>query len=320
MVGGASKIRRASGRRASFVCGVVRSFLGLRGTRHDLSSETAMTPVGSREVMGMYLAAVIQLNCTADQEANWASARALVRRAAGYGARLVATPENTNYLGPHQEKVRLAETLDGPTCGGFAALARELGIHLLLGSFNEASDDPGRCFNTSVLFGPDGGRLAVYRKIHLFDVDVSDRVRFMESETVRAGEKPVVVETDLGRLGLSICYDLRFPELYALLARDGARLILVPAAFTLTTGKDHWYSLVRARAIETQCYVLAPAQFGPHGDDGLRESYGHALIADPWGQVVAAASDGPGLALAEIDLERVKRVRESMPVADHRRL
>ena len=160
----------------------------------------------------------------------------------------------------------------------------------------------------------------MYRKIHLFDVDVSDKVRFVESDTVKAGEEVVVVETDLGPLGLSICYDLRFPELYARLARSGARVILIPAAFTLTTGKDHWHSLVRARAIETQCYVLAPAQFGPHGDGGLRESYGHALIVDPWGQVVAAASDGPGVALAEIDLERVERIRESMPVADHRRL
>jgi len=268
----------------------------------------------------MYLAGVVQLNCTADSAANWQSAEALVRRAASYGARLVATPENTNYLGPHEEKVRLAEPLDGPTCGRFSALARELGIHLLLGSFNEISDDPRRCYNTSVLFGPDGERLALYRKIHLFDVDVSNKVRFVESDTVKAGEEAVVAETDLGRLGLSICYDLRFPELYARLARDGARLILIPSAFTLTTGKDHWYSLVRARAIETQCYVLAPAQFGPHGDGGLRESYGHALIVDPWGQVVAAASDGPGVALAEIDLERVERVRESMPVADHRRL
>jgi predicted amidohydrolase len=268
----------------------------------------------------MYLAGVVQLNCTADSDANRQSAETLIRRAAGYGARLVATPENTNYLGPHEEKVRLAEPLDGPTCGRFSALARELGIHLLLGSFNETSDDPRRCYNTSVLFGPEGERLALYRKIHLFDVDVSDKVRFVESDTVKAGEEPVVVETDLGCLGLSICYDLRFPEMYARLARDGARVILIPAAFTLTTGKDHWYSLVRARAIETQCYVLAPAQFGPHGDGGLRESYGHALIVDPWGQVVAAASDGPGVALAEIDLERVQRIRESMPVADHRRI
>jgi predicted amidohydrolase len=268
----------------------------------------------------MFLAGVVQLNCTADQEANWAGAEALVRRAAGYGARLVATPENTNYLGPHGEKVRLAETLDGPTCSRFAELAGELEIHLLLGSFNERSDDPQRCSNTSVLFGPDGSRLAVYRKIHLFDVDVSDKVRFLESETVKPGEKPVVVDTALGRIGLSICYDLRFAELYARLAAEGARILVVPSAFTLITGKDHWYSLVRARAIENQCYLLAPAQFGRHADEGLRESYGHAVIVDPWGQVVAAASDGPGLALAEVDLDRVEQIRQAIPVSKHRRL
>lgn len=268
----------------------------------------------------MYPAAVIQLNCGSDQGANWESAAALVRRAAGHGAQLVATPENTNYLGPHKEKVRLAEPLDGPTCGRFSGLARELKIHLLLGSFNEKSDDPQRCYNTSVLFGPDGGRLATYRKIHLFDVDLSDRVRFLESNTVLPGTGTVVADTPLGRFGLSVCYDVRFPELYTRLSREGAEILTVPSAFTLTTGKDHWYPLLRARAIENQCYLLAPAQVGSHDDRGLRESYGHALIIDPWGEVIAAAPDGPGLAIAEIDLDRVRQVRRDMPVASHRRL
>lgn len=268
----------------------------------------------------MFLAAVIQLNSTSNQEANWESAEGLVRRAAGLGARLVATPENTNYLGPHKEKARLAEPLDGKTGKRFSALARELGVHLLLGSFNEASGDPERCYNTSVLFGPDGGRIATYRKIHLFDIDLSDAVRFVESATVIAGDRTCVAATPLGRIGLSVCYDLRFPELYVRLAKEGAEIIMVPSAFTLRTGKDHWYPLLRARAIETQCYVLAPAQGGRHDDEGLRESYGHALIIDPWGDVIATVSDGPGLALAEIDLERVKQVRRAMPVAEHRRL
>ncbi len=268
----------------------------------------------------MFLAAAVQLTSTSDAAANWASAEALVRRAAGYGAAFVATPENTNYLGPHEEKVRLAEPLDGPTVQRFAGLAAELGIHLLLGSFNETSGDGRRCHNTSVLFGPGGGVLATYRKIHLFDVDVSDEVRFQESATVAPGEAPVVVDTPLGKLGLSICYDLRFPELYRRLADDGAEVLLAPAAFTLTTGKDHWYALLRARAIETQCWLVAPAQHGRHDDGGLRESYGHAAIVDPWGQVVAAAPAGPGLALAEIELERILQVRRSMPVSSHRRL
>jgi deaminated glutathione amidase len=265
----------------------------------------------------MFLAAVVQMTSTADAEANWDQARGLVERAAGYGARLVATPENTNFLGPPTEKVRTAEPLDGPTCRRFADLARRLGVHLLLGSFNERSDEPDRCHNTSVLFGPDGATLAAYRKIHLFDVDVSESVRCRESQAVKPGGRPVVAATPLGRLGLSVCYDLRFANLYRRLVRDGAEVLCVPAAFTLTTGRDHWEPLLRARAIECQSYVLAPAQHGRHDDPGLRESFGHAMIVDPWGLVVAMSPDGPGLALAEIDLERVARVRRSIPVASH---
>jgi predicted amidohydrolase len=265
----------------------------------------------------VYLAAVVQMTSTSDPEANWAQAAGLVERAAGYGARLVATPENTNFLGTPAEKVRRAEPLDGPTCNRFAGLARRLGIHLLLGSFNERSDEPARCHNTSVLFGPDGSVLAVYRKIHLFDVDVSESVRYRESEAVKAGERPVVAETPLGRVGLSVCYDLRFGNLYRRLVREGAEILCVPAAFTLTTGRDHWEPLLRARAIECQSYVLAPAQYGRHDDPGLRESFGHAMIVDPWGHIVAMASDGPGPALAEIDLERVARVRRAIPVGLH---
>jgi len=268
----------------------------------------------------MFLAAAVQLNCTSDADRNWEMALDLIERAAGYGAAFVATPENTNYLGPHEEKVRLAEPMDGPTVSRFSDLAAKLGIHLLLGSFNEKADDPKRCYNTSVLFGPGGEILATYGKIHLFDVDVSDQVRFQESATVVPGEDVVVAETPLARFGLSICYDLRFPELYRRLADGGAEVLMVPAAFTLTTGKDHWYPLLRARAIETQCWVIAPAQHGHHDDVGLRDSYGHALIADPWGQVVAAAEEGPGLALAEVDVSRVGKVRRSMPVRSHRRL
>lgn len=271
-----------------------------------------------------YLAAAVQMRSTSDAEANWRQARELVERAAGHGARLVATPENTNFLGPHGEKVRRAEPLDGPTVGRFAELAARLGIHLLLGSFNERAEEgaaAGRCFNTSVLLGPDGAILATYRKIHLFDVAVPGGVTFRESETVVPGEAVVTVDTPLGRLGLSICYDLRFGELYRRLAADGATLLTVPSAFTLATGKDHWEPLLRARAIETQCWLVAPAQVGSHDDDGLKESYGHAAIVDPWGVVVAdAGAAGPGLALAEIDPDRVAAVRRAIPVADHRRL
>jgi predicted amidohydrolase len=268
----------------------------------------------------MFLAAVVQLCSTEDTEANWQSARALIERAAGYGARLIATPENTNLLGPPQEVVRRAEPLDGPACGRFSALAWRLGVYLLLGSFNERAEAPDRVHNTSVLFGPDGAVLAAYRKVHLFDVDLSEAVRIRESEYIRPGERTEVVPTPLGRLGLSICYDLRFGELYRRLVDEGAEVLTVPAAFTLTTGRDHWEPLLRARAIECQCYVLAPAQYGRHDGRGARESYGHSLILDPWGHVLARASDGTGLALAEVDLERVAGVRRAMPVARHRKL
>ncbi len=257
----------------------------------------------------MFLAAVVQLNSTSDTEANWREASRLIERAAGYGARLVATPENTNYFGPLAEKVRTAEAVDGPTCRRFAALAARLGVHLLLGSFNERSDEPTQCHNTSVLFGPDGAVMASYRKIHLFDVELSETVRSRESEAVKPGDRAVVAGTPLGRLGLSVCYDLRFGNLYRRLVAEGAEILCVPAAFTLMTGRDHWEPLLRARAIECQCFVLAPAQCGRHDDPGLRESFGHAMILDPWGRVLAMAPDGPGLALAEIDLDRVARVR-----------
>jgi predicted amidohydrolase len=265
------------------------------------------------------LAAVIQLSSTSDAEANWQQARELVTRAADRGARLVATPENTNFLGPHPEKVATAESLDGQTCTRFAELAQGLEVQILLGSFNERSDEAHRCYNTSVLFDRDGSQLAVYRKIHLFDVDVSPAVRFAESATVKAGSELVTVDSACGTMGMSVCYDLRFPGLYQQLRDRGAEILTIPSAFTLTTGKDHWHSLLRARAIETQCYVLAPAQFGKHDDEGLRESYGHAMVVDPWGQIVAMVADGPGVALAEIDRDRLAEIRASMPVVDHRR-
>jgi len=267
-----------------------------------------------------FLAAVCQMTSTSDAEGNLRQAEGLVRAAAARGAQFVGTPENTNFLGPHPEKVRRAEPLDGPTCRRFAELAGELGVHLLLGSFNEKVEgETARCANTSVLFGPDGARLATYRKIHLFDVDVPGGVTFRESETIVPGADVVVTATPLARFGLSICYDLRFGELYRALARAGAEALTVPSAFTAATGKAHWEVLLRARAIETQCYVLAPAQWGHHDDGGIRESHGQAMIVDPWGQVVAQVPDGTGLALAEIDLARVERARRAIPLADHRK-
>jgi len=269
----------------------------------------------------MALVAAVQINGSADVERNLASTERLVRAAARAGAQLVATPEATTYLGPHDRKVALAEPIDGPTHKRLGALAAELGITLLVGSVAERLDDT-RAWNTSLLFGPDGALRARYRKLHLFDVDLAAQggVRFFESERTAAGDGVVVVDTPVGRLGLSICYDLRFPELYRALTDQGAQLLAVPSAFTLMTGKDHWDVLLRARAIECQAWVIAPAQWGPHDDGGLRRSYGRACVIDPWGTVVAACGDGEGWCLAEVDLERQAEIRAAMPVARHRRL
>ncbi len=269
----------------------------------------------------------MQLNSTSNVEENWRAAEKCIRGAAGEGAQFIVTPENTNFLGPHPEKVRTAEPLDGPTCQRFAGLAAELGVSLILGSFNEVGPDSEHCYNTSVLFGPDGEIQASYRKIHLFDVDLNatanatanTRVRFVESDTVAPGNRAVICETNTGVVGLSICYDLRFGELYRTLVDQGAEIIVVPSAFTAPTGQAHWRTLLRARAIETQCWLLAAAQTGHHDDDGLRESHGHSMILDPWGTVVAEIPEGVGWAVAEIDLEKVAEVRRAMPVASHRR-
>lgn len=274
----------------------------------------------------MFVAACIQLRSTADPSRNLDVAETLIRRAADRGAQLVATPENTPYLGPQFHKVSQAEPLDGPTVRRFAAIAEATRIHLLVGSISEqirlehGEVDPDRCYNTSVLFDPQGRILGVYRKLHLFDVDVKGGVRIKESDTCAPGDEVVVVPTAFGKVGLSICYDLRFPELYRQMADEGADLLMVPSAFTLATGKDHWHALLRARAIETQCWVLAPAQWGRHDEAGKRVSYGHSLVVDPWGVVVADKGHGEGVVWAEIDPTRTAEVRRSIPVRQHRRL
>ena len=265
-----------------------------------------------------FLAACVQLQGSSDVARNARTTEALIRKAASRGAELVCTPEATDYLGPHQDKVKLAECIDGPRAQAWAALAKELQITLLIGSFAEDTGTQ-RPANTSLLFGPQGELLAHYRKVHLFDVDVPGGVRFLESKTTTPGVDLVNVASPAGQIGLSICYDLRFPGLYQALAKRGAQLLTVPSAFTLMTGKDHWHALLRARAIENQCYVLAPGQWGHHDDEGLRESYGRSCIIDPWGQVLAECPDGEGICVAEIDLEAQSALRARMPVLEHRR-
>ena len=271
---------------------------------------------------GPGLAACVQLNGSSDMARNLAVTERLVRQAAAAGATLVATPEATTYLGPHDRKIALAEPVDGPTHRRLGDLAGELGITLLVGSVAERHPSGQTAWNTSLVFGPDGQLQGQYRKLHLFDVDLRETggVRFAESDTTARGEGLTVVDTPLGRLGLSICFDLRFPELYRGLVDRGATLLAVPSAFTLMTGKDHWYALLRARAIETQSWVLAPAQWGAHDDRGLRRSFGHSCIIDPWGTVVAACGDGEGICLAPIDPDRVAAVRRQIPMGPSRQL
>ena len=270
--------------------------------------------------------AAVQMCSTEDTAANLSRARELVLEAAGRGAALVGLPENFAYLGSDRDhKLEIAESLDGeggPILAAMRKLAQEARTWLLLGGFPErvagAAANAQKIGNTSILIDEGGAIRATYRKIHLFDVEIPGGHRFKESDTIAAGSEPVVVDTPAGPLGLTICYDLRFPELYRELTRRGARLLAVPAAFTRETGKDHWHVLLRARAIENQAYVMAPAQWGFHG--GKRTSYGHALVIDPWGVVLAECSEKDGFALAEIDPTYQDKVRRTLPCLDHRKI
>ncbi|MGI4977678.1 MAG: carbon-nitrogen hydrolase family protein, partial [Janthinobacterium lividum] len=241
---------------------------------------------------------------------------------------LVALPEMWSCLGGDRAtKLAAAEPLPPPGSGApggeayefLREAARALGVAVHGGSIAEREGE--RLFNTSLVFDSSGRELARYRKIHLFDITAPDGTGYRESATYGAGDSVVTAEVGGVTLGLSVCYDLRFPELFLALRRAGAELILVPAAFTLQTGRDHWEVLLRARAIETQCWVAAPATWGQHHDPGgVRTTFGHALVCDPWGGVVARASDGTGWASARIDREMTARVRRDMPVLEHRRL
>jgi predicted amidohydrolase len=269
------------------------------------------------QTMPTVTAAVVQMTSTTEVERNLASAESLVRRAASLGARFVSLPENFAFLRSEGEPVVEAQALDGPWVRRLSGLARELGITLLLGSLPEKIADDHRVYNTSVLLGPDGATIAVYRKIHLFDIDLPGMEHLKESRAVRPGAEAVVARAPFGDVGLTICYDLRFPELYRALARAGARVLAVPSAFTERTGKDHWEVLLRARAVENLAYVVAAAQVGHHGRG--RASHGHAMIVDPWGAVVAQVPDGQGVALAELDFARQDRLRRELPALEHTR-
>lgn len=261
--------------------------------------------------------AMCQINSQADKERNISRAEELIDEAAERGARLITLPEYVDYLGPNDGKQAIAEPIPGPTTERWAARARQHNAYILGGSIVEQTDVDGKFYNTSTLFDPSGEMIAVYRKIHLFDIDITGNVSANESEKILPGEDVVTAEVDGHTVGLTICYDLRFPELYRMLALDGAEIMFVPAAFTEFTGKDHWHTLLKARAVENQCFVVAPAQFGPHPPNA--KCYGHSLAVDPWGTFLVDAPNQEGVVVADLDFEYLKKIRTEVPSLANRR-
>ena len=265
-----------------------------------------------------FKAACVQLRSSDDVAENIRTASALVREAAGRGARFIATPENTNIMAA-DSRAKLAATFDearDPSLPVFSALAKELNVWLSIGSLH-IKVSPDKTANRSFLFAPDGNIAARYSKIHLFDVALASGEVYRESSTVLGGDQAVVADTVFGPIGLSVCYDLRFPHLYRRLAQKGAFLFTVPSAFTVPTGQAHWHVLLRARAIENGAFVIAPAQGGVHANG--RKTYGHSLIVGPWGEVLAEADMEPGVIMAEIDPALSAQARARVPNLQHDR-
>jgi deaminated glutathione amidase len=265
--------------------------------------------------------AAVQLQSQDNVAQNLEECRRLVSAACREGAKLVVLPENFAYFGADETKHALAERLadpDGEIQTALAEVAKSAQVFLVAGGFPEASGDPARPFNTALVYGPDGQLVTSYRKIHLFDVALQDGTKLSESTGTTPGEALVTFDIGRFRIGLSVCYDLRFPELYRALVSRGANVLLVPAAFTLHTGKDHWHALLRARAIESQAFVVAAAQWGKHPRG--RTTYGHSLVVDPWGAVIAEASDKVGFVSTTLDLGYLEQVRAAVPCLNHRRL
>lgn len=269
--------------------------------------------------MKPYLAAAIQMTSKPDLENNLVEAEELIELAVRQGAELISLPENFAFIGKEEDKVAQAQDIALKTDKFLKKMAQKYQVAILGGGFPvPVADNPAKVYNTALLIAPDGQELSRYQKVHLFDVDVPDGNTYQESSTVMAGnDLPGIYADDkFGNLGLSICYDVRFPELYRYLSRQGADVLFIPAAFTAYTGKDHWQVLLQARAIENTCYVVAPAQTGNHYE--RRYTHGHAMIIDPWGVILADAGDKPGVAVAEINPERLRQVRQQMPSLQHR--
>lgn len=269
---------------------------------------------GAETAMTLVRAACVQIRAGTEIQPNIAAASALIRQAASQGAQFIATPEMTNLLDirPGMARAKVRPEAKDESLPVFQSLAAELGVTLLIGSLAIALEEEERFANRSFLIGPDGGIIARYDKIHMFDVDVGDGQTYRESQAYRPGETAVLAAAPFAKLGLSVCYDVRFPHHYRRLAQAGAEILTIPAAFTRVTGEAHWHVLVRARAIETGCFVIAPAQGGKH-EDG-RETFGHSLIVSPWGEILAEAPGAePGIILAEIDTAAVAAARGRIP-------
>jgi deaminated glutathione amidase len=267
--------------------------------------------------MKPYLAAALQMTSLPDLEKNLVQAEELIDLAVRQGSELVSLPENFAYMGEEADKVALAERISTTTEEFLKTMARRYQITILGGGF-PVPVGKKQAHNTALLVGPDGEELSRYEKVHLFDVNLPDGNTYQESSTVVPGRQlPALYKSDkFGNLGLSVCYDVRFPELYRHLSKNGAEVLFVPAAFTAYTGKEHWKVLLQARAIENTCYIIAPAQTGQHYD--RRQTHGHAMIIDPWGIILADAGEEPGVAIAPIDPNRLSQVRRQMPSLQHR--
>ena len=264
--------------------------------------------------MKNYQLALIQMDSRDDKAANLAAAKELTARAADRGAKLIVLPETMNFIGRGYSR-QAEEIPGGETCEMFRALAREHRVWIETGSIPEKAED-GRPRNTAMLIAPDGRLVCTYSKMHMFDVDITNGPSYHESAHNAPGDEIVLADTELGMLGFAVCYDLRFPELFRLMAMHGAQVIIVPTSFTMNTGKDHWEPLMRARAIENGVYMAGPSQIGQK--TGMN-AYGKSLAVDPWGNVIAKASDRPGITLVDIDLDFIQQVREQVPSLARRR-
>ncbi|MBW4679468.1 MAG: carbon-nitrogen hydrolase family protein [Microcoleus vaginatus WJT46-NPBG5] len=267
--------------------------------------------------MKSYLAAALQMTSVPDLQKNLVQAEELIDLAVRRGAELVSLPENFSFLGEEKDKIAQAEEIAQQSEKFLKTMAQRFQVTIVGGGF-PVPEDTGKVYNTALLVDPTGTEQARYKKVHLFDVNLPDGNTYQESSTVMAGTAlpPIYPSEHLGNIGLSVCYDVRFPELYRHLSYKGAEVLFVPAAFTAYTGKDHWQVLLQARAIENTCYVIAPAQTGRHY--AMRQSHGHAMIIDPWGVILADAGDRPGVAIAEIEPSRIEQVRRQMPSLLHR--